>query len=172
MSNYRRLYNFYSPIKSNNTLLSHYYNATNDHDNILDIRKHINTLIYHNYINEAIVKAAFTKEHLIKRSPRLNTSIFELNVGSSRADIVTINGFSHVYEVKTAYDSFDRLSSQINDYMNHFEYVNVIVPKNEIKSLLHLLDDNVGIIYYYKNRLGNIKFKFNRKPKFNNNVNS
>src|SRR5690554_653546 len=168
---YRKLYNHYSPLKTNKSLVNIYESIVKKDFRKNDIRFEINNLILNNYWNESVIKSAFVRQHLIQKSPRLNITIFELNAGSSRADIAVINGRSHVYEIKTEYDSFERLNKQMNDYENLFDYLHIIIPKEKVNIALESLDESVGIIYYYKNRLGNINFKTYRNSKLNKRLN-
>lgn len=171
LSDYRKLYQYYSPLKTNKTLSNIYKFVVNKSTELSDVRYNINNLICDNYWNESVIKAAFIKNHLIKKSPRLNITIFELNALESRADIAVMNGSSYVYEIKTIYDTFDRLDKQISDYTHFFDYLNVIVPIEKVDQVKMILPPHVGIIYYYKNRLGNISFKVIRKSKLNTSVN-
>ena len=53
--------------------------------------------------------------------PQNSTLINEFRVCNSKADIAIINGKSTVYEIKSKYDSLDRLESQIADYKKVFD---------------------------------------------------
>ncbi len=168
----RKLYNSYSPYKTNNSLSNLYIRITNDYTNINDIRKQFNDLITTNYLNETVIKSAFVKRDLSKRSPRLNVGVFELNTLGSRADFVLVNNSSYVYEIKTEYDSFSRLLGQLGDYEKLFEYLYVIVPKADVTRIKSLIDSNVGIISYSLNRLGNIVFEYERNANLNSLIDS
>lgn len=166
----KKLYASYSTIKTNNSLLSSYYRLINDNKDIKDIRQLYNSLITSNYLNESVIKSAFINRYLSKKSPRLNVGVFELNTLDSRADLAFINGSSYVYEIKTEYDDFVRLESQLNDYKKLFEYLYVIVPKSDVSSVKALTDSKIGVISYYKNRLNNVAFTYERKASFNNKI--
>jgi ribosomal protein L17 len=51
-----------------------------------------------------------------------------------------------VYEIKTQYDSFDRLVNQLKNYKKFFEYINIVTVESKVKELENLIDDSVGII--------------------------
>jgi|SRR5690554_440297 len=167
LSLYRELFSSYTPLNTNKTLLNSYRKITNDYNNVSNIRSKINSVIAKNYLNETVIKSSFIKRHLSKRSPRLNITIFELNANKSRADLCVINGESFVYEIKTEYDNYDRLEKQLNDYQAFFDYLYVIVPKTEINEIKKYIADDVGIILYKQNRLGNIVFDRYKKALLN-----
>ena len=56
-----------------------------------------------------------------------------------------INGTSHAYEIKTAFDSLDRLEGQLSDYRRCFDNVSVVSSNRHISKLLKELDDIVGL---------------------------
>lgn len=165
----RKLYSIYSPLKTNKSLSNIYSSLFKDNSDVPDIRLKVNNLIYHNYLNEAVIKSAFINEHLIKKSPRKNITIFELNACGARADLSVMNGKSYVYEIKTEFDTFERLDKQTENYLKFFDYLNVIVPIDRVEQVKELLANNIGIISYYQNRLNNIKFKIERSATINTN---
>jgi len=99
------------------------------------------------YRNEYIFKNAIAQKILIGRHSINSSSLFtELRVETSKADIVIFNGTSHVYEIKTELDNFERLESQIENYKKVFEYVNVVSVESKIDEIKSLIDESVGII--------------------------
>lgn len=100
-----------------------------------------------NYRNEYVFKNAIAQKILIGRHSIKSSSLFtELRVESSKADVVIFNGTSHVYEIKTDLDNFERLEKQIEDYKKVFEYVNVVSVESKIDEIKSLVDENIGII--------------------------
>lgn len=100
-----------------------------------------------NYRNEYVFKNAIAQKILIGRHSIKSSSLFtELRVESSKADVVIFNGTSHVYEIKTDLDNFERLEKQIEDYKKVFEYVNVVSVESKIDEIKLLVDENIGII--------------------------
>ena len=165
----KKLYKCYSPLKTNKTLLNTYYRLFED-NHFECIRQQYNDIINCNYVNEAVIKAAFVKQNLYSRSPKINTVIFELNSLDSRADLALINSFSSVYEIKTEYDNYSRLESQLKDYEKLFEYIYIIIPKSEIRSVKKLLSHKIGIITYQQNDIFEILFNYEREASFNNKI--
>lgn len=106
-----------------------------------------------NYRNEYIYRSIIIKKILLGIHS-LNTAhlINECRVGNSKADCVILNGTSTVYEIKTQFDTFSRLHSQLDDYKKAFEYVYIVVPIETLKKLEgYNLDENIGIMVLNKN---------------------
>ncbi len=100
-----------------------------------------------NYRNEYVFKNAIAQKILIGRHSIKSSSLFtELRVETSKADVVIFNGTSHVYEIKTDLDNFERLEHQIKNYKKVFEYVNVVSVESKVNDIKLLVDDTVGII--------------------------
>lgn len=168
----RKLYNYYSPLKSDKSLTS-FYHTLFDNDIYNSIRQEYNDVITCSYLNEAVIKAAFVKQKLAPwRSSKYDTVIFELNSLNSRADLALINNFSRVYEIKTEYDDFSRLENQLKDYEKLFEYIYIIVPKSKVRSVKDFLSSKIGIISYEQTNIFNIFFKYEKEANFNNKINA
>ena len=72
------------------------------------------------YRNEYVVKNALINK-IVSANKCGNISVFnEFRVGDSIADVVTFNGKSRAYEIKTELDSPKRLSSQSESYLKFF----------------------------------------------------
>ena len=110
-------------------------------------------ILLKNYRNEYIYRSIIIKKILLGIHS-LNTAhlINECRVGNSKADCVILNGTSTVYEIKTQFDTFSRLHSQLDDYKKAFEYVYIVVPIETLKKLEgYNLDENIGIMVLNKN---------------------
>lgn len=106
----------------------------------------VNDLIFKYYHCERVVKYYLIKK-LIHRQNHIVA--FEMAIGSSRIDICRINGSSYAYEIKTAYDTYDRLSSQLEDYCKAFEHVYLVVPLEAKKEAYNHIPNNCGLITYH-----------------------
>ena len=86
--------------------------------------------LFNNYRNEYVYKNAIANKILLGRHS-LNTSnlLTEFRVDKSKADIVILNGTSSVYEIKSEFDSFERLEEQIRSYRKVFGFINVITHR-------------------------------------------
>jgi len=100
-----------------------------------------------NYRNEYVFKNAIAQKILIGRHSIKSSSLFtELRVETSKADVVILNGTSHVYEIKTNLDSLERLEAQIENYKKVFEYINIVSVKDKVEKIKALVDEDIGII--------------------------
>lgn len=119
------------------------------------------------YKNEEAIKINFVSKK-IKSSD--SVTFFELPINKSRIDIVSVNGKSVAYEVKTKYDTLERLNKQITDYLTCFEYVYVIVSFEKLKEALVVVPDCVGI-YTYDDKKNKLAFSLYRAASFSNFIN-
>ncbi|UQG54043.1 sce7726 family protein [Marinobacter sp. M3C] len=96
--------------------------------------------------SEYVYKAALAKKTILGIH-NLNTAalLSEYRAGSSKADIVVVNGTTTVYEVKSERDKLCRLSGQISDYLQVFGRVNVVLAAKHIADAENLLPEIVGI---------------------------
>lgn len=93
------------------------------------------------YKNEIVSKVVLGR-HSLKTAQLL----CELRVGNSKADLVIINGTSTAYEIKSEYDSFARLASQIDSYSRVFEHINVVTSPRQAEQVLDSAPDSVGVV--------------------------
>lgn len=108
-------------------------------------KKFLYSILKKYYRNDFFVRYSFIKAVLSKSKA---ISFEEFPVSNSRADLVSINGKSIAYEIKSEYDNYDRLEKQIYDYSKCFEYVYVICPKTKVKQIGIHLPDFCGIYAY------------------------
>jgi hypothetical protein len=78
----------------------------------------------------------------------LNTAsmLSEFRVGTSKADLVILNGTSTVYEIKSERDNLDRLSAQLASYFKVFSRVNIITSESHVETLLGTVPPYVGVL--------------------------
>ncbi len=114
---------------------------------VSEIIKSIYNVILVNYRNEYVYKNEIVNQLLIKKhSLNSTTLIDELRVNKSIADIVIINGESSVYEIKTEFDSPQRLMNQLTDYFMVFDKLYLVLSEKDINKYIFLLPEEVGII--------------------------
>lgn len=70
----------------------------------------------------------------------------ELRVGESRADVVILNGTSTVYEIKSEYDSFDRLDGQLENYRRVFDLIVIVTTQEKAEPVSDRIPESVGIM--------------------------
>lgn len=97
--------------------------------------------------NEYIYKSAIAHKRLLG-AHSLNTAVMleEFRAGSSKADVVILNGTSTVYEIKSERDSMARLIGQLVDYQKVFSRVNVITSAEQVKDVLSIAPNSVGVM--------------------------
>lgn len=164
-----RDYNIYDPDEVRWAKLAYVLNRTTDTE-WLELKRNslsntvVNDLIFNYYFCERVIKYHFIRHLKIKND---HTVAFEMSIGDSRIDICRINGSSYAYEIKTEYDTFDRLESQMNDYLKTFEKVYVIVPNTRVNEVALFIPTSCGIIGYRVDKNMNVVFSYHRKAKKN-----
>lgn len=159
-----KIYNIYDSEETRWTQLQYLLSKTSTFDiNLLKDEQLsnwvINDLIFKFYPCERVIKY-----HLINKLRKMADHIvaFEMSIGSSRIDICRINGASYAYEIKTEFDTFERLERQMYDYSKAFEKVYLVVPICLKKQAIKVIPNNCGLITYrFKN--SNIYFSYAKK---------
>ncbi len=165
----QQLYTQYSTLENISILNNHL--KKNIDDSFLstmsgqNIHAIYNNIILKYYPNEICIKANFIKQILMKG--KSHVTIFELPVGSSRADLCKINGTSVAYEIKTDLDNFNRLEKQIKDYYKIFEEVYIICSESNISSITSMIPETCGIYSYKQTKSGRYIFKLYRSAQKN-----
>ena len=119
------------------------------------------------YRNEYIYKNVLTNKILLGKHS-LNTSfmINELSVDECKADSVIINGTSNVYEIKSEYDSFERLERQLKAYKKVFDKIQVVTSESQANKLEKTLEPEIGILFLSKRgAISNLRLATSRKHK-------
>ena len=125
-----------------------------------------------NYRNEYIYKNAIANKILLGKHS-LNTShmLTEFRVAKCKADVVILNGTSTVYEIKSEYDSFNRLENQIDSYLKVFDHINVITSELQSTKIQTLLPENIGImVLTNKNTIKTVRESEGNKKNINTEV--
>lgn len=162
-------YNIYDPEDVRWAKLEYVLNKTSPNDikllreNCLSNRV-VNDMIFNYYFCERVIKYYFIN-HL--RSKLDHIVAFEMSIGDSRIDICRINGSSYAYEIKTEYDTFDRLGTQMQDYVRTFEKVYVIVPHSKLDDVNSLIPEPCGIISYRITRDKKVVFSYRKRAQKN-----
>lgn len=107
----------------------------------------VHSLLFRSYRNEYIYKNAIARKILLGVHS-LNTAsmLTEFRSGVCKADAVVLNGTSTVYEIKSAYDSIDRLAQQIAAYRQLFDRINVITSDSQIDKVAGVVGDDIGLM--------------------------
>lgn len=101
-------------------------------------RYYQNEYVYKNAIANEIVSGVHTLD--------MSYMLTEFRVENCRADVVVLNGTSTVYEIKSEYDSLDRIEKQVESYMKVFANVNVITSSSQIEKVCSELPLEIGLM--------------------------
>jgi hypothetical protein len=97
--------------------------------------------------DDYVYRSAVTQKLFVARhSFRTATPLFEARTGSSRADVVILNGTSTAYEIKSERDSMARIHNQLLDYRQVWATVNVVTSPSRVNEVLKLVPSDVGVI--------------------------
>lgn len=119
---------------------------------LISIIEDIYSQLFKSYRSEYLFKNIAAQKILLgKHSINTTKMLTEFRVGESKADILMLNGTSHIYEIKSEYDNLDRLEKQVKDYQRFAEYVSIITAQTHIDKLLSITDENIGLIGLTKN---------------------
>lgn len=126
-------------------------------------------LLFKYYRNEYIYKNVIANKILFGRhSIKTSNMLTEFRVGNNKADVVILNGTSSVYEIKSEYDTFNRLQNQLDTYLEIFDYVNVITTFSQANKLYSILPEKIGILVLTdSNTISIIKEAKSNKENFN-----
>ncbi|SHF94688.1 sce7726 family protein [Vibrio gazogenes] len=116
-----------------------------------DVYENVYQLLNLHYRFEYYYKNTIVNKVLLGRHS-LNTAVMlsELRIGRNIADCVILNGQSTCYEIKTEYDSLDRLSEQLSSYYSIFDNVYVVCGEKHLDKILKQSPDEVGVIQLTK----------------------
>lgn len=136
----------------------------------LDYLKKVYKVIETKYPNEYVIKNSFINHLLIDEISEFDSVIFsEFRVGRSVVDLAMFNGLSKAFEIKSEFDTPNRLANQLDDYKKIFDEVYLIVPRSKIDLYINF-DESAGMIAFQST--GNKMFEIIRKPKIKNTLDS
>lgn len=97
--------------------------------------------------NEYVYRSALVHNVLLGRhSLRTASMLTEFRIGSSKADMIILNGTGTVYEIKSDLDSLARLKGQIDNYRKAFSKIYVIAGTAHIEDILEKTSEDVGVL--------------------------
>ena len=112
------------------------------------------TLLKPPHRQEYIYKSALANKVLLGRhNLRTATMLTEFRVNDRKADVVILNGTSVAYEIKSEHDRLDRLSAQMDAYMQVFAISYVVTGENHVENVVRELPHEIGILKF-NNRNG------------------
>jgi hypothetical protein len=135
--------------------LAEYYSAFNPPCATAPLRDWFDfffNLLFERYRCEYVYKNAIASKIFLSRHSLQDSYMTdELRSGKSRADVAILNGTSTVYEIKSQYDSFARLSGQLADYGKIFDLIYVVTTDIMATCLMHDIAPNIGVIVMREN---------------------
>jgi hypothetical protein len=81
-----------------------------------------------------------------RHNPEKSAVLTEMRVALNRVDLVIVNGTATAYEIKTQYDSLNRLVQQLDAYRRVFDKVYVVCSPDKVDSVQRLAPTEVGIL--------------------------
>jgi len=126
---------------------NHLLRTLNPHMILRDFYDGLFARLFKEYRNEYIYKNAIADKVLLGRHS-LNSSFMltEFRAGNCKADTVILNGSSTVYEIKSTYDSVNRLERQLTAYHQIFDLINVITSEDQLPKVSQIVTDSVGLM--------------------------
>lgn len=111
------------------------------------------------YRHEYIYKNAIAEKILLGRH-NLNTAFMltEFRSDKCKADAVVLNGTSHVYEIKSEMDSFERIDRQLEAYRKMFDFITVITTERLYRTVAERVPLEFGVMVLAE---GKYQFKLN-----------
>jgi len=114
---------------------------------LLQVASEIFSMLKVHYRSDYVFRSAIANKIFLGRhSPETTVLLPEFRVGQSRADIVMVNGTTTVYEIKSELDNFDRLNTQLDDYLKVFDLVYVVTTESMSDLLKLRIPEPVGIL--------------------------
>ena len=97
--------------------------------------------------DDYVFRSALTQKLVLGRHSLRTTAVMhELRVGSSKVDMVVVNGGSTAFEIKSDRDTLARLLRQIEDYRRAFTSVVVVASAPNAAVAEGMLPPNVGVM--------------------------
>jgi len=90
--------------------------------------------------------------------------------GKSRADLVAINGHVNAFEIKSDYDSLQRLENQVREYDLNFERNCIVTGEKYINEVSKVVPEHWGILLARRNRENRINLHYRRLATLNPNL--
>jgi hypothetical protein len=115
---------------------------------IVKIIQYIYHQLLNNYKSEYLYKNTLINKLLLEKYDINTTTVLnEFKIGSSIADFVLLNGEARVFEIKSEFDSLDKLKKQLEDYQQFANKIYIVTNTKYIDKLFDLYgDSHIGII--------------------------
>jgi len=117
-------------------------------------------------LDDSLIRAALI-ERLNTYKKCIVTEELTVPSGKARADVVAINGHVCAYEIKSDFDSLERLPNQLKWYDYCFEMNTIVTGKKFYDKVAELVPDYWGIILVKIDKNEQVKLNFMRKARLN-----
>lgn len=112
-----------------------------------DFFDQVYVFLFWTYRNEYIYKNVIAQKILLGVHSLTTTCMLtEFRAGGCKADTVLLNGTSTAYEIKSAYDSMERLTRQISAYRQVFDKINVITSDSQAEKVAGVVAEDIGLL--------------------------
>ena len=129
----------------------HFHSQKNNNTN-LNIIKTVYKDLQKDYRCEYIYKNNLLLDIINKHCLDETLTLNELKIGSSKADLVLLNGNIRIFEIKTELDGLSKLSKQISDYQKFADSVYIVTDEKYAQKLkIEYANTSIGIIVLNKN---------------------
>ena len=113
------------------------------------------------------VRSELTRILLIDHAFAQDTLVLEeFGCNEARADLAVINGEMHCYEIKSSFDTLNRLANQIPAYSGVFDRVTLVADQRHISQARTIIPEWWGMVRVGQS-MGEIKLRELRKAKRN-----
>lgn len=105
------------------------------------------------YRHEYVYKNAIAEKILLGRYS-LNSAFMltEFRVDNCKADAVVLNGTSHVYEIKSEMDSYERIDRQLEAYRKVFDCITVVTTEKLYDTICERVPSEIGVMVLAENK--------------------
>jgi len=104
-------------------------------------------LLFDRYRCEYVYKNTIaTRIFLSRHSLQQSLMTDEIWSARSRGDVAILNGTSTIYEIKSHYDSFERLDGQLADYKKVFDRIYIVTTEKKAATAIQRVEPAVGVI--------------------------
>ena len=141
----------YHPLKSEKELITwlggFIPNYTLRSGSKYELLRLLNSLALTHFEDELFFKQLLTKSMFEEEI----VGAFEVGALRSRLDLLKINGVTTAYEIKSEFDSLEKLEKQSEDYLKLFEYNYLVVANKHLAKAKKIIPGIFGI-YTLKNK--------------------
>ncbi len=149
----------HSPIASRLSSQHHLLDAYDTEMTVGEFYDAIFDRLIREYRHEYIYKNAIAEKILLgKHSLNTASMLTEFRSDNCMADAVVLNGTSHVYEIKSEMDSFERIDRQLDAYRKVFDFITVITTERLYQAVAARVPQEIGVMVLAE---GKYQFKVN-----------